>query len=460
LGKRTFLSLPRVDEVKGKTMKLRFAGVAAVLVAFALPISSAAANSGVVGQWHFDEGSGSVAVDSSGNNDTGNLFPVTGAPHWVPGRFGSALSFDGKDGVQIPDNGHSVLDTDSSAVSVSAWVRSDSRPEAYRYIIAKGASGCEASSYGLYTGPEGGLSFYISNGSASAKTDYDLSPDAGGAVWDGGWHLVVGTFDGRTLRLYLDGVQIGAGTPFPGPIAYARTSSTDLDIGYYPARSGCRAGGFAGSIDEPTVWNFALDAVQVAQLEPAGGSTSPGAQPPTPTQPPSRTTGTGNGTRTGTGGGTGTRNRNGTGIGSGTKVGNGAKGRGPVVSHLRISRSTLAIAKRRHPQGKRGREITISYTVTRAGSTDFTVRLPQPGVRRRGKCVAVPRGTPAPHAQRCTRYRVLGRFAHADRAGANHFAFTAVTILQLRPHRYLLDATPQAHGVRGTTVSIPFTIKR
>jgi Concanavalin A-like lectin/glucanases superfamily len=94
-------------------------------------------------------------------------------------------------------------------------------------------------------------------------------------VWDGNWHLVVGTFDGRTLRLYVDGVEIGAGTPFSGPIAYARTSSTDLDIGYYPAPDGCLAGGFTGSIDEPAIWNFALDAVQVGQLEPAGGSTSP-----------------------------------------------------------------------------------------------------------------------------------------------------------------------------------------
>jgi hypothetical protein len=133
---------------------------------------------------------------------------------------------------------------------------------------------------------------------------------------------------------------------------------------------------------------------------------------------------------------------------------------GPHSATLSIFPSTLSFAERHHVQGKRGRETTISYTVTRAGSTDFTVILPQPGVRRRGKCVRVPRGRLARHAERCTRYRVLGRFAHADRVGVNHVAFTAVTILQLQPHRYLLDATPQAHGLSGTTVSIPFTIKR
>ena len=441
-------------------MKLRFAVLAAVLAAFALPISSAAANSGLVGQWHFDEGSGAVAADSSGDNDIGNLFPANGLPQWAPGRFGSALSFDGNDGVRIPDNGHSVLDSNSSAVSVSAWVKRNGRPGSYRYIVAKGASGCDSASYALYTEPRGGLSFYISNGSSSGTTDYNVSPGAGDGMWDGNWHLVVGTFDGRTLRLYVDGVQIGAGTPFSGPIAYARTSSTDLYIGYYPAPRGCLARGFSGSIDEPSVWNFALDAVQVAQLEPADGSTSPAAQPPTPTQPPSTAGGNGNGTGGaggGSGSGSGTRRGNGMGTGNGTGTGPGTR---PALGHLRIFPSTVALTDRRHAQGKRVRATTISYTVTRAGSTAFTVLLPQPGVRRLGACVPAPRGGPARHAEACTRYRVLGRFAHADRAGVNRFAFTAVTILQLKPHRYLLNATPRAHGVRGTTVSIPFTIKR
>jgi hypothetical protein len=226
------------------------------------------------------------------------------------------------------------------------------------------------------------------------------------------------------------------GRHFPGPSGM-RTSSTDLYIGYYPAPHGCLAGGFTGSIDEPAVWNFALDAVQVGQLEPAGGSTAPGARPSTPAS--SSTTTGGNAT------GTGNRTHH---------------GPPAAVSLLRISPSTLAITENQHRKGERGRGMTISYTATQAGSTYFSVLQPQAGVKQRGRCVGPPRGRPAQHAQRCTRYRVRGRFAHADRAGANHFAFTAVTILQLRPHRYVLDATPQAHGLNGKTVSVPFTIKR
>ena len=47
-----------------------------------------------VGMWLFDEGSGTIAKDSSGNGSDGQL---TNDPKWVQGRFGMALSFDEKD---------------------------------------------------------------------------------------------------------------------------------------------------------------------------------------------------------------------------------------------------------------------------------------------------------------------------------------------------------------------------
>ena len=47
-----------------------------------------------VGMWLFDEGSGNIAKDSSGNGNDGQL---TNGPKWVQGRFVRALEFDGKD---------------------------------------------------------------------------------------------------------------------------------------------------------------------------------------------------------------------------------------------------------------------------------------------------------------------------------------------------------------------------
>ena len=49
---------------------------------------------GLIAWWKFDETSGTVAYDSSGNGNDGNL---TNGPTWVTGKIGGALSFDGID---------------------------------------------------------------------------------------------------------------------------------------------------------------------------------------------------------------------------------------------------------------------------------------------------------------------------------------------------------------------------
>jgi hypothetical protein len=50
----------------------------------------------LVAWWKFDEAKGSIASDSSGNNNTGTL---VGGPQWQPanGKIGGALAFDGVD---------------------------------------------------------------------------------------------------------------------------------------------------------------------------------------------------------------------------------------------------------------------------------------------------------------------------------------------------------------------------
>ena len=81
---------------------------------------------------------------------------------------------------------------EGSNVTVSAWVKAYGSPGDYRYIVAKGANGCCTGSYGMYTGANGGLAFYVAESPAS----YVVSPEAGTAIWDGKWQDVIGTFKG------------------------------------------------------------------------------------------------------------------------------------------------------------------------------------------------------------------------------------------------------------------------
>jgi hypothetical protein len=87
--------------------------------------------------------------------------------------------------------------------------------------------------------PEPFFSYLPSNGGLN----YSVSPDAGTSVWDGKWHSVIGTFDSSTVRLYVDGKQVGSGTPDTSAITYGLSSSNDLMIGNY---GGCSGLGFSG----------------------------------------------------------------------------------------------------------------------------------------------------------------------------------------------------------------------
>lgn len=183
------------------------------------------------GLWFFYQGSGQVVPDLSGHHLNATLGSTPSAdandPTWVQGAFFGfpALHFNGQDFLTVPD----APSLDSGQVSLGALVRAPSSPGAYRYIAAKGAFQCSAASYGLYTGPTGGLVFYVSNGAYS----YTLSPDAGAGIWDGHWHWVVGTYDGSTVRLYVDGHQVGSGSPSTVTIQYGLSDGNQFAMGDY-----------------------------------------------------------------------------------------------------------------------------------------------------------------------------------------------------------------------------------
>jgi hypothetical protein len=247
--------------------------------------SPAHADSGVVAWWNFDEGSGTIAHDVSGHGNDGILAGVT---EWTQGYFGSALSFDGGS-AEVRVNGNSGLEP-TGALSVAAWVQANGPAGHYKYILSKGASSCKAASYGLYTGANGGLQFYVSQHGAAS---YTTSPDAGSGIWDGGWHFVVGTYDGSSVRLYVDGREVGHGSPLTGAIDY-HYPDNDLFIGHY---NQCPALNFEGLIDEIQVLNRAMTAAQVASsytslvaLHDGNATTVPPGPLPAPLSPAPRPT--------------------------------------------------------------------------------------------------------------------------------------------------------------------------
>jgi hypothetical protein len=74
--------------------------------------------SGLLGHWKFDEGSGTIAYDQSGQGNDGTF---QGNPKWVPGKINGALQFDGDDDqIQLKSV---FMTVGSSSNTVAAWVK-------------------------------------------------------------------------------------------------------------------------------------------------------------------------------------------------------------------------------------------------------------------------------------------------------------------------------------------------
>ena len=384
--------------------------------------AQASLTTGLTGDWPLNEGQGTAVSNVATTADGGTL---SGDVTWVPGHLGDALSFDGLTGqVKVADS--SALEPPTE-VSVSAWVKHLGSPGSYRYVIAKGATACIAAAYGLYTGAHGGLEFYVSRNSGHVYAD---TPDAGTQVWDGRWHLAVGTFDGTTARLYVDGSQIGSGTVYPGRLQYIQPDSNDFFIGNYP---GCDGRQFTGSIDGVMVWNRALTSGEAAALV-----TSPEVL--------SASGSSGSGSGSGSGGGSNS--------GSGSSgSGSGPAGGRPMISRLRLSPATVKTGRLRARH--RRTTVTVSYADTEPARTKLVLLRRVAGVRRGHSCVA---RTAARHGRACTRWVAVATSVHADRAGANRYGLTNL-LRRIMAGIYRLVVTPRSSAGIGSAAHVMLVLR-
>ncbi len=228
--------------------------------------STRAATTGLVAAYSFNEGSGTTVGDASGTGNNGTTSNTTWS---ASGKYGGALSFNGTSArVNIPNSSSLQLTT---AMTLEAWVNPSTVSSAWRDVLYKGNDNyyLEAtSSHG--SKPDAGL---IAGGSyGDAYGTAALSANT--------WSFLTETYDGATLRLYVNGTQVAA-TAHTGAIT---TSTNQLQIG----GDSLYGQYFKGLIDEVRVYNFALSAaaIQTDMNTPiaAGGDTTPPSAPGTLTK--------------------------------------------------------------------------------------------------------------------------------------------------------------------------------
>jgi len=202
------------------------------------------------GFWPMWEGSGNKVFDLSGNNNTGSLVADT---HWVPGKFGSALSFDGTGDYVDIDN--PVLG--SVAMTIVVLARKAAYQQYAGLVVDYQAATPQKKFILGYENPENTLTFYVGDGT---NTD---SHSIGGFTQDI-WHQVCGVFDGGQgiLNMYLDGVESTSSTTITNIGATPNPISAYSAIGTYNTTTYP----FNGQIDHVLIYNRALSASEIAEL--------------------------------------------------------------------------------------------------------------------------------------------------------------------------------------------------
>jgi hypothetical protein len=203
----------------------------------------------LVANWKLDEVTGLTAYDSSGYDNNGTL---VGNPTWTAGEISGDAALRFGDANDYVDCGNKSIFNLTQQITVSAWVDINMVPRDWTAIITKGDSAWRLST----AWSEKRFHFAV-----TGPPDWN-SVSGATTVASGEWHHVCGTFDGSTIRIYLDGVEDG-NTAYSGPIT---TNSYNVFIGgnaEFPDQ-GYRS--WDGLIDDVRIYDRLLTAAEVQDL--------------------------------------------------------------------------------------------------------------------------------------------------------------------------------------------------
>ncbi len=224
----------------------------------AATIAKPATASGLVAWWAFDDGTGTVAGDSSGNFTNGTL---TGSPVWTSGKRAGALQFSGSNYITA---GSIPQISGASDWTVSFWMNSTSvsnyrNPFDASFLAAGNNAGPRFEQYSNNA--------FTPNGNFGMVVGVDLATysilDLQTTIVPGRWYHVTASRTGNTVQAYIDGVRVvnQANTNWPA-------SFSAVNIGRGFSTSAERA--FQGKIDDVRIYNRALTTAEVTALYRAG----------------------------------------------------------------------------------------------------------------------------------------------------------------------------------------------
>jgi len=201
------------------------------------------AEDGLIAYWPFDEGNGKEAIDVTGNGHDGKF---AGSPKWVAGKFGTALEFNGEDDhVVVADDAALAIEKN---ITFMAWF-SPNEVLTSRRLMVKNDSIFVIFDFGN----PNSIDFLVKPNNTFAEsttTDWKV----------GEWYHFAGTFDGKTMKVYVNGNLEGDATN-DVPIA-----PSDLELWIGGDDFGRPTDHFPGKIDEVRLYDKTLSEADIQKV--------------------------------------------------------------------------------------------------------------------------------------------------------------------------------------------------
>ncbi len=194
------------------------------------PVEPLTTDEATLGLWHFNEGQGEVAFDSSANKCNARLTNfVKGArpPEWVDGKFGKAIKTDGEGSYVVMDD--KALFECTNALTIEAWICFNSMGEENvegsdkKHTLVPAIA--KANSYWIRAASLKSMEFILYT---DGPDDQNSSSITYGPMVEGRWYHVVAIYDGTKLYLIVDDKTITGTKKLTGNV---KTSNCPVCIG-------------------------------------------------------------------------------------------------------------------------------------------------------------------------------------------------------------------------------------
>jgi hypothetical protein len=210
--------------------------------------------------YNFDEGSGTVANDSSANN---NDLTMPSAAWTDSGKNSKAASFNGTNFAQAANNSNLAI---GATGTLEAWFK-PAVLDQWHGLIAKGNDNLnESHNYALEVDNLNQVECILGNGASATKV-VSLASLTSTATF---YHIAC-TWDGSNVKIYINGTLDKTATQIVTPTA----NTSPLLIGQFGGGNDITN----GAIDDVRIYNKALtqSEIQVDSATPVGSSTGPKA---------------------------------------------------------------------------------------------------------------------------------------------------------------------------------------